>query len=87
MYFRATAQKAEKVLRETLDMKRRVFGPEHPITLEDMTSSGGVVLQEGRYTEAENLEREARDIQRRVLGPEHFDTARFHVQPRLHRGT
>lgn len=66
---------AEKLDRETLDIRRRVLGPEHPDTLRSLGTLGGVLTDEGHYPEAEKLHREALDVQQRVLGPEHPDTA------------
>jgi hypothetical protein len=66
---------AEKLLRRTLDIKRRVLGPEHPETLRSMVNLATSMLHEGHYADAEKLERETLDIRRRVLGLEHPDTA------------
>ena len=65
---------AEKLQRETLDIRRRVLGPEHPDTLASVHNLAIVLYDEGRYTEAERLDRETLDIRRGVLGPEHPDT-------------
>ena len=65
---------AEKLDRETLDIQRRVLGPEHPDTLMSMNNLATVLEHEGHYAEAEKLDRETLDIKRRVLGPEHPDT-------------
>lgn len=65
---------AEKLERETLDICRRVLGPEHPDTLGTMNNLGSTLDYESRYAEAAQLQRETFEIQRRVLGPEHRDT-------------
>ena len=65
---------AEKLQRETLDVRRRVLEPEHPETLDSMSRLASILYDEARYAEAEKLGREALDIQRRVLGPDHPDT-------------
>ena len=61
---------AEKSLREILEIKRRVLGPEHPSTLDTMNSLAVDFMDQSRYAEAEKLTRETLEIQRRVLGPE-----------------
>jgi hypothetical protein len=48
---------AEKLDRETLDIRRRVLGPEHPVTLTSMNNLAIVLADEGRYAEAEKLDR------------------------------
>jgi hypothetical protein len=65
---------AERLHRQTLDIRRRVLGPEHPDTLASVHNLAIVLYDEGRYTEAERLDRETLDIRRGVLGPEHPDT-------------
>jgi tetratricopeptide (TPR) repeat protein len=65
----------ERRYRETLDIRRRVLGPEHPDTLRSMHNLGDILYEEGRYAEAEKLLRETLNISRRVLGPEYPDTA------------
>jgi non-specific serine/threonine protein kinase/serine/threonine-protein kinase len=65
---------AEKLDRETLDICRRVLGPEHPDTLAVMSNLGSTLHYEARYAEAAQLERETFEMQRRVLGPQHRDT-------------
>jgi tetratricopeptide (TPR) repeat protein len=66
---------AEKLLRETLDIRHRVLGPDHRDTLMSMNNLANMLFLEGHYADAEKLEREALAIQRRVLGPDHPDTA------------
>jgi len=61
---------AEKLLRESLDIWRRVAGPENwwvPNTTKDLAR---VLSLEGRHAEAEKLARDAIDVSRRVFGPE-----------------
>ena len=65
---------AEKLYRETTDIERRVFGPEHPDTLAAMSNLANALMEEGRFAEAEKLQRQTLDIQRRVIGPEHPNT-------------
>jgi len=66
---------AEKLGRETLEIQRRVLGPEHPSTVILMNNIANFLEAEGRFAEAEKLQRETLAIKRRVLGPEHSETA------------
>jgi eukaryotic-like serine/threonine-protein kinase len=61
---------------QSLEIRRRVLGPEHPDTLKSMFSLSRALWNEGRFSESEKLQRETLDLQRRVLGPEHPDTLR-----------
>jgi hypothetical protein len=65
---------AEKLERETLDIQRRVLGPEHPDTLASITQLAATLYYEGRYSEAEKLGQQALESKRRILGPENPDT-------------
>ncbi|MGA7925400.1 MAG: tetratricopeptide repeat protein [Candidatus Sulfotelmatobacter sp.] len=62
---------AEKLERETLDIQRRVLGPEHSLTLHSMTNLALALEHQGRIPEAEQEFREELEIPRRVFGPEH----------------
>jgi tetratricopeptide (TPR) repeat protein len=66
---------AEKLLRETLDIRHRILGPDHRDTLMSMNNLANMLFLEARYGDAEKLAREALAIQLRVLGPDHPDTA------------
>ena len=66
--------RAERLERQSLEIRQRVLGPEHPDTLDTMNSLASALADEGRSAEAEKLYRETLDIRRRVLGPEHPDT-------------
>jgi serine/threonine protein kinase len=63
--------RAELLQRQSLEIRKRVLGPEHPETLRSANLLANVMHDEGHYAEAEKLDRETLDIQRRVLGPEH----------------
>jgi len=65
---------AEKLFRETLEIKRRLLGPEHRSTLVTMGNLADVLSQEGQYKEAEQLVRQTLETERRTLGPAHSDT-------------
>jgi serine/threonine-protein kinase len=67
---------AEQQAKVALETRRRVLGPEHPHTLQSMTSVAFAYSLQGRHAEAEALLRETLGIQTRVLGLEHADTAK-----------
>ena len=62
---------AQSLQQESLEIRRRVLGPEHPETLQSMNDLAHALYHEARGADAEKLYREALDIERRVLGPEH----------------
>jgi eukaryotic-like serine/threonine-protein kinase len=70
------AQYAEsrKQLEHTLELERRIWGPEDPRTLSTQNQLGRTAWHEGKFAEAERLLGGALEIQRKVLGPEHPDT-------------
>ena len=65
---------AETLFRETLEVHRRVLGPEHPDTLAVIGGMGSVIKQQGRHAESEAIFRKLLEVQRRVSGPEHPET-------------
>ncbi len=66
---------AETLQRETLEVRRRILGRQHPDTLESMMILAGILKDQRRYQEAEALLRETFDLRSRVLGPRHPATA------------
>jgi non-specific serine/threonine protein kinase/serine/threonine-protein kinase len=66
--------RAQSLLQGSVDIRRRVLGPENPDTLRSMNDLARTLDHEGQYAEAESLVRQTLDIERRVLGPEHPDT-------------
>jgi serine/threonine protein kinase/tetratricopeptide (TPR) repeat protein len=67
--------KAEGLLRDALEIRRRVLGHEHPEVAATMHSLAGVLLAKGDYAGAEALFREALSMRRKLLGNEHPDVA------------
>jgi non-specific serine/threonine protein kinase/serine/threonine-protein kinase len=57
-----------------METKRRLFGPEHPLTLKTMHMLAIVYDAQCKHAQAEALDRQALEIRRRVLGSEHPDT-------------
>ena len=66
---------ARKNMERTLEIRRRVLGGEHPLTLRSMNTLWEVsLLREGQYGRAEVLFARLLAVERRVLGKEHPDT-------------
>ena len=62
---------AERLCREALAMRRKLFGNEHPAVVEALRNLGGLLALRGNYTEAGLLCREALMTRRTLFGPEH----------------
>nr|XP_036584595.1 uncharacterized protein CTRU02_05670 [Colletotrichum truncatum]KAF6794113.1 hypothetical protein CTRU02_05670 [Colletotrichum truncatum] len=65
---------AEQMHRQTLEMRKKVLGPENPNTLSSMNNLAGVFDSQGKYEEAEQMHRQALEMRKKVLGPENPDT-------------
>jgi non-specific serine/threonine protein kinase/serine/threonine-protein kinase len=61
---------AEALLTQTLEIEKRVLGPEHRDTLLSMHNLALVYLKEGKYPQAERLWRQTLDALNRVMGPD-----------------
>ena len=66
--------RAQTLLERSVDIRRRVLGPENLDTLRAMNDLARTLDHEGHYAEAETLVRQTLGVQRRVLGTEHPDT-------------
>ena len=62
---------AQELYLETLELDRRILGPEHPETLRVMHRLALTLQEQGRFAESEKLYRETLELTRRALGPEH----------------
>ncbi|MGH2670929.1 MAG: tetratricopeptide repeat protein, partial [bacterium] len=69
-------REAEALYRQTLGLRKRVLGSEHPDTLRSMYAFSHAFSVQGRHKEAEALLRETLEIQKRVLGSGHPETLR-----------
>jgi len=67
-------EEAAAILAETVEIRRRVSGPDHPKTLRAMSNLATVLYTLERFEENEALNREVLEGQRRVLGPDHRAT-------------
>lgn len=67
-------EEALELDQETLEIRERVLGPEHPDTLGSRSNLAITYRALGRNDEALKLDQETLEIKERVLGPEHPDT-------------
>ena len=66
--------RARDLEQQSLDIRRRILGPENPDTLASMDDLAGALKESGQYVEAAKMFREEIYIERRVLGPENQQT-------------
>lgn len=72
--------KSETLARQTVTIRTRLLGPEHPQTLAARSQLETAISNQARFQEAEKLERETLVIKLRVLGPDDPATARSMAQ-------
>ena len=65
---------AEKLYRQTLELKEKVLGREHPDTLSSMNNLAMVLEKQGNYIEAEEIHRQKLELKEKVLAREHPST-------------
>lgn len=65
---------AEKALRQVVEVRAGVVGPENPDTLRSRNNLALALLRGGKFAEAEREYREVVALQTKVLGPEDPDT-------------
>ncbi len=65
---------AEPLYRRALEALERVWGPEHPDTLNSVNNLAVLLFHNGDYARAELLYRRALEGKERVLGPQHPST-------------
>jgi hypothetical protein len=73
-YVRGAYASARKLNEGTLEMRRRVLGPEHPDTLTAALNLAETLWAQGDLASARKLQEEALEARRRLLGPEHPHT-------------
>jgi len=61
--------RAQILLTQAVDTRRRVLGADHPDTLKSMAELAATLHAEGREAESEKLQRETLAIRQKVLGP------------------
>ena len=57
--------------RQTLELREKVLGQEHPDTLTSMNNLAMVLSSQGKYEEAEEMHRQTLELREKVLGKEH----------------
>jgi tetratricopeptide (TPR) repeat protein len=65
---------AEAMQTQSIELRRKVQGPENVETLRAMGALANIERAEGKYAPAEALLGQILEIRRRVLGPDHRDT-------------
>ena len=68
-------QEAVSTAEKAVEMAKRVWGLEEPVTADALNDLGLLLGKAGDYTKAEPLFQEALRIRQKVLGSEHLDTA------------
>ena len=63
--------RAESLLSRSLQIRRKLLGPQHPDTLASVNDLGEAIWRQARYPEAERLVHEALEGRQRALGPNH----------------
>jgi tetratricopeptide (TPR) repeat protein len=71
LYAQGRYGEAETMYRETLAVRQRVLGSEHPETLQTANDLAIALYAQGKYGEAEPMHRETLAVRQRVLGSEH----------------
>ena len=61
---------AETLLKQAVDIRRGVLGPEHPLTLSSTSRLAWTISEQGRYAESEKMARDVIASENRVLGPD-----------------
>jgi tetratricopeptide (TPR) repeat protein len=67
-------EEAEEVHRQTLKLREKVLGKEHPSTLSSMSNLALVLRDQGNYKEAEEMHRQTLELKEKVFGKEHPST-------------
>ena len=65
---------AEQMHRQTLELRKKVSGPEHPHTLTSMNELGLALSSQGKYVEAEQMHQQTLELRKKVSGLEHPHT-------------
>ena len=65
---------AEQLEVQVLDMRRKLLGAEHSVTLLSMVNLAKIYLKLGKWNEAEQLGVQVLEMRKKLLSPEHLDT-------------
>ena len=70
----AKYKEAEQILRQVIELRMKVLGPKHPITLSSRNNLALVLHSQGKHEEAEQIHRQTLELTIEVLGPKHPET-------------
>ncbi|KIM96097.1 hypothetical protein OIDMADRAFT_132580, partial [Oidiodendron maius Zn] len=73
-YIMGRYREAEQMYRQSLELREKVLGKEHPDTLESMNNLGVAFYSMEKNEEAEKMHRQTLELRENVLGKEHPDT-------------
>jgi Tetratricopeptide repeat len=59
---------AEQMHQQTLELRQKVLGLEHPDTLTSMSHLGAVLSMQGKYVEVEQMHRQTLELGQKVPG-------------------
>ncbi|GKT52039.1 kinesin light chain [Colletotrichum spaethianum] len=65
---------SEQMHRQTLELCKKMLGPENPSTLTSMNNLAHVLDSQGKYDEAEQIHRQTLELREKVLGPQYPST-------------
>lgn len=71
----ALYDKAESLLRDALEVRKKSLGPQHATTAKSLKNLGNLLVLRGHNEEARTLIQEALDVQRRVLEKDDLEIA------------
>jgi len=71
LHERSQYAEAEPLLKKSLDIRKKVFGEEHPDVAQTLNNLAEVYYDQGKYAQAEPLYRNSLLIREKILGSEH----------------
>jgi tetratricopeptide (TPR) repeat protein len=75
MMYQGRLEESEPLMVKALEIRERVLGSDHPLTIESLNNLATVAYAQHRLADAEHLVRQAVSRARRVWGDEHPETA------------
>ena len=61
-------EEAEQMYQQALELREKVLGQEHPLTLASINNLALVLDRQGKYAEAEGMHRQVLQLREKVLG-------------------
>jgi tetratricopeptide (TPR) repeat protein len=65
---------ARKLQEQSLELRKRTFGEEHPSTITTMNNLAIMLRKQGEITEARDLQEKSLALSRQILGNDHPNT-------------